>query len=160
MQIKKIGAVLASGCALLALSGCESDSKDSGNSELTIVGYQQMQAEYQDSVSKLSWPQGYQPPEQVTGEEENASFQSGYGDSRASLYFECAWEKEWLDSYASDEQRAAEALQHLEEVPEMGYMSPQRADDATRRVFADYLDRAKLGDPSGFQENLKVNCPE
>ena len=38
-------------------------------------------------------------------------------------------------------------------------MSPERADDATRRFFKDYLDRAKLADPSGFQENIDNNCP-
>jgi len=39
-------------------------------------------------------------------------------------------------------------------------MSPQKCDDATRQYFKDNLEKAKLGDPSGFEENIRLNCPE
>lgn len=119
-----------------------------------------MQQEYQHSVSQLSWPQGYTPPGSVQGEDESALYQQGYGDTRASVMYECAWAREWLDVYSSDPERAKKALTALEKVPDMAYMSPQRSDDATRRFFKDYLDRAKLGDPSGFQEDVTANCPD
>ena len=41
----------------------------------------------------------------------------------------------------------------------MGFMSPDRADDATRRFFKDNIDKAKLGDPSGIQQDVTANCP-
>ncbi|AOZ73071.1 hypothetical protein BSR29_03085 [Boudabousia liubingyangii] len=161
MKYIKIFLALATSTAvILGTSGCSSELSDqSTSSERKILSYDQIQKEYQDSVKNLEWPQGYIAPNKMEGEEKGGAYQSGYGDSRASLYFECAWEKEWLKTYTTDKGRANNALKQLEKVPQMGYMSPQRADDATRRVFADYLNRAKMGDPSGFQENVEVNCP-
>lgn len=145
----------------LGLVGCfQASSENHGNEEsISVITYQQMQEEYRKSVEQLKWPQDYTPPLEVEGEDQNISFQSGYGDSRASMKFECAWEKEWLKTYSTDTARANTALKELEKVPTMGFMSPQRADEATREIFKEYLERAKLGDPSGFQENVELNCP-
>ena len=156
--------VLATVTAALLAGGCSSGGAGGfggkeENASKRVISHAEMQQEYKDSVGKLAWPEGYAPPDAVPGEDETSSYQSGYGDSRASLLYECAWEKEWLDTYSSDSERAEKALSALEKVPSMGYMSPERADDATRRFFKDYLDRAKLGDPSGFKENVTNNCP-
>ena len=70
------------------------------------------------------------------------------------------WKKEWLATYTSDPERAQKALEELEKAPDMLYMSPQKCDDATRQYFKDNLEKAKLGDPSGFEENIRLNCPE
>ena len=87
-------------------------------------------------------------------------FQIGYGVTRASMLWEYAWEKEWLETYTSDTERAERALQELEKAPEMLYMSPKKCDDATREYFKENLEKAKLGDPSGFEENIRLNAPE
>ena len=64
-----------------------------------------------------------------------------------------------LNTYSTQPERSEEALKELEKVPEMGFMSPDRADDATRRFFKDNIDKAKLGDPSGIQQDVTANCP-
>lgn len=148
--------------AILA-AGCSEQSQETNHGTdgaRKIVNYEQMQEEYKDSVKNLAWPEEYTPPSEVSGENPDASYQEGFGDTRASQAYECAWAKQWLATYSSDSSKAKEALEALERVPEMGYMSTERADDATRRFFRDYLDRAKLGDPSGFQEDVQANCPE
>lgn len=145
----------------LTVSGCsqQAPAADAGSrGEVVIIGYEAMQQEFQESVDKLEWPQGFNVPQKVEGESTSDDYQKGYGDTEASMAYECAWAKEWLDSYSTDPNRAEKALSQLEKVPSMPYMSKERADDATRRFFKDYLDRAKLGDPSGFQENVTSNC--
>ena len=42
----------------------------------------------------------------------------------------------------------------------MNNMSEEKCDDATREYFDKILDKAKNGDPSGFEENIKLNAPE
>ena len=81
------------------------------------------------------------------------------GDTQASNYYQCAWERQWLDTYASDEQAASKALHELEKVPSMPFMGPDRCDDATRNFFKEHMRKAKLGDPSGFQQDVQANCP-
>ncbi len=41
----------------------------------------------------------------------------------------------------------------------MNYMSPAKCDDATRDYFKKMLDKAKTGDPSAVEDNLKLNGP-
>ncbi|MGV4347671.1 hypothetical protein [Trueperella pyogenes] len=155
---RAIGALLACTCAL-SMTACSQQAKPQSSEKRNIVSYDEINKEYKDSVAQLTWPDSYTPPEALEGEDTKLTFQTGYGDTRASLLFECAWEKEWLSNYATDTHRANKAIERLSNVPNMGYMSPQRSDDATRRFFKDYLERAKLGDPSGFQENIDNNCP-
>ena len=39
----------------------------------------------------------------------------------------------------------------------MPYMGTDRCDDATRKYLRDNIDKAKLGDPSGFTECIQAN---
>lgn len=39
----------------------------------------------------------------------------------------------------------------------MPYMGKDRCDDATRNYLRENIDKAKLGDPSGFRECIDVN---
>lgn len=162
-MIRKQLAVMSSVvmCVVLLASGCSGQSQNANpaaGGARKFVNYDQMQQEYKDSVKNLTWPAGYTPPDELSGEDLDASYQEGYGDTRASMAYECAWAKQWLATYSSDSDKAEQALEALGKIPEMGYMSPARADDTTRRFFKDYLDRAKLGDPSGFQEDVQANC--
>ena len=65
--------------------------------------------------------------------------------------------QEWLDTYNTDSERAAKALAELEKAFDMPYMGTDRCDDATRKYLRDNIDKAKLGDPSGFTECIQAN---
>lgn len=39
----------------------------------------------------------------------------------------------------------------------MPYMGIDRCDDATRNYLRENIDKAKLGDPSGFTESIRAN---
>ncbi|WP_353066780.1 hypothetical protein [Arcanobacterium hippocoleae] len=159
-KLRTIAALLVFS-STISLGACSQPTEGELQSkgDIRVVSYDEINKEYKDSVAQLDWPDSYTPPADLEGEDPKQSFQTGYGDTRASLHFECAWEKEWLNTYATDADKANKAIEQLSKVPNMGYMSPQRADDVTRRFFNDYLNRAKLGDPSGFQENINNNCP-
>ena len=155
--------------ALLMLNACggigNNNASDVGgarsqnSSPREIVDFAHIEKEYQESVAKLSWPEKYKAPANLVGEEKDAQFQSGYGDTQASNYYQCAWERQWLDTYASDERAASKALHELEKVPSMPFMDPDHCDDATRNFFKEHMRKAKLGDPSGFQQDVQTNCP-
>lgn len=144
----------------ITLGGCASHPGASGeSSDRKLVGYDEINQEYQTSISKLDWPKDYTPPESLQGEDKGATFQSGYGDTWASHLFECSWEREWIKTYSTDKDRANAAIAQLKKIPDMPYMSPSRCDDATRKAFNDQLKQAEMGDPSGFQNNINLNCP-
>ena len=82
---------------------------------------------------------------------------SRYGDTRASNLWEYSWMKEWLNSYSTDSARAEKALEELEKAFDMPYMGTDRCDDATRNYLRENIDKAKLGDPSGFRECIELN---
>lgn len=140
-------------------SGCSHASSSSKDTAGDMLSYEKINQEYQNSASKLEWPSAYPAPKNMQKDTDVSLYQKGSGDIAASQLFECSWEKEWLDNYSDDTEKANHALEQLEKVPSMEYMSPDHADDTTREFFADYLNRAKLGDPSGFQENVTANCP-
>lgn len=78
-------------------------------------------------------------------------------DTRASNLWEYSWMKEWLNSYSTDSARAEKALEELEKAFDMPYMGTDRCDDATRNYLRENIDKAKLGDPSGFRECIELN---
>lgn len=89
----------------------------------------------------------------------NLGAQAGvrYGETRASYLWEYSWMKEWLDTYNTDPERAEKALEELEKAFDMPYMGIDRCDDATRNYLRENIDKAKLGDPSGFTESIRAN---
>lgn len=157
----RIAATMLAVALTATLCACgQQNTGSNASSERNIVSYDEINKEYKESVAKLDWPDSYSPPVDLEGEDTGMVFQEGYGDTRASMLFECAWEREWLSTYTTDNMKANAAIEQLSKVPEMGFRSPQRCDDATRRYFNDNLTRAKLGDPSGFQETVELNCPD
>lgn len=122
-----------------------------------LTDFSGIEKEYLETIQNLNWPEGFELPDRLENVEKDIQFQKGYGDTLASNLWQYAWEKEWLDTYQSDPDRADKAIQELEKAFDMGYLSPQRADDATRKFLRDYIDRAKLGDPSGFQQDIQAN---
>lgn len=148
----------------LLLSGCIFNSSSSSNATNNIqnpnpaglTNYEGIKKEYFESLGNLTFPESFILPTELDLDQ-TIQYQIGYGDTLASNLWQYAWEKEWLDSYQTDPQRAQKAIVELEKAFDMGYLSKTRADDATRRFLRDYIDRAKLGDPSGFQEDIRAN---
>ena len=137
----------------LLIAGCS--NSDAG--ERGVTDFEHVEAEYLETIANLNWPEGVTLPESLEGEDTGASFQVGYGDTRASNLWEYCWMKEWLDSYNIDPERAQKALEELETAFDMPYMGEDRCDDATRNYLRENIDKAKLGDPSGFMECIEVN---
>lgn len=135
---------------LICMCGCGKNQ----NSEFT--NFSNIEKEFLETIDSLDWPEGTVLPTSLEGETAD-SFQIGYGETRASILWELTWEKEWLDSYMNDPERAAKALKELEKAPSMNYMSEGRCDDATRRYFNNIMEKARLGDPSGFEECVRAN---
>lgn len=148
-------------CFTFSFTACSQRGQESrvGNKKIQMTDFKTIEKEYLTYMKKLNWPKGYSLPTKLEGEVAE-QFQVGYGETRASMLWECAWEKEWLKSYKNDPKRAKKAIKELEKAPEMRYMSPEKCDDATRKYFKDNLEKAKLGDPSGFEENIRLNSPE
>lgn len=155
---KTLGTILLIGCLSLSLAAC--NKTNAADTSSTFVSYEEVQDEFVQTCKNLNWPQGYEVPTEIDSEKDDSAYQIGFGNTRASLYWEAAWEREWLDSYKSDPERADQAIKELEKALSMPYMSEDKCDDATREIFKKYLDQAKNGDPSGFEENLRLNAPE
>lgn len=150
------GLIIVVACA--TFTGCSSG----GSGEGGFTSRDEINDSFRGSVSELQFPPGTTPPTAVPGIDADAagtSYQKTYGDTRAHYVWQCAWEKEWLATRAADPAAADAALEQLATAPDMPYLAdPQRTDDATRRIFRENLDKAKLGDPSAMQEDVDVNC--
>ena len=143
-------------------------SRDLGIPRSTLQGYlrgekglrtdfEHIEEEYLATIDSLDWPDGVELPKKLENEDTGASFQVGYGETRASNLWEYSWMKEWLDTYNTNPERAEKALEELEKAFDMPYMGKDRCDDATRNYLRENIDKAKLGDPSGFRECIDVN---
>lgn len=151
---KKIMTVLALTLSIsLVFAGCASSSSD--NRKFTDLSH--IEEEYLSTINALNWPDGTELPDKLEGEDDGASYQKGYGDTLACNLWEYQWMQEWLDTYKIDSTRAEKALEELEKAFDMPYMGEDRCDDATRRYLRENIDKAKLGDPSGFEECIDVN---
>lgn len=146
-------------CCCLSFTACSKKNDRRGDRKVELTDFNTIEKEYLDYLGKLNWPEGYSISTKLEGEVAE-QFQVGYGETRASMLWEYAWEKEWLKFYRTDSVKAEEAIKELEKASGMLYMSPAKCDDATRRYFRDNLEKAKLGDPSGFEENIRLNTPE
>ena len=134
----------------LMFTGCSNSETNSTSRGLTDFAH--IEEEYLATIDSLNWPDGITLPDKLEDEDTGASFQVGYGETRASYLWEYSWMKEWLDTYNTDPERAEKALEELEKAFDMPYMGIDRCDDATRNYLRENIDKAKLGDPSGFTE--------
>lgn len=137
---------------LMAAGWAGSDSGTRG-----VTDFEHIEAEYLKTIDQLDWPEGFILPEKLEGEDVNASFQVGYGDTRASNLWEYAWMEEWLDTYQTQPEQAEKAIEMLETAFDLPYMDKKRCDDATRNYLRENIKKAKAGDPSGFIECIDVN---
>lgn len=98
---------------VIMLAGC-STSSDSDTNTRGFTDFATIEEEYLTTIESLNWPEGVTLPDALEGEDTGASFQIGYGDTRASNLWEYSWMQEWLDTYNTDSERAAKALAELE----------------------------------------------
>ena len=142
--------------------GCSNSTSAPASEARGFTDFEHIEKEYLATIEKLNWPDGVTLPDKLEGEDTGTSFQVGYGDTRASNLWEYSWMKEWLNSYSTDSARAEKALEELEKAFDMPYMGTDRCDDATRNYLRENIDKAKLGDPSGFRECMnsftQSNC--
>lgn len=141
-----------------AFTGCSKKGEDSKTRGFT--DFTNIEEEYLTTLESLEFPEGTVLPKKLEGEDSEASFQEGYGETRASNLWEYSWMQEWLNTYTSDFERAKKALNELEKAFDMAYMGEDRCDDATRNYLRGNIDKAKAGDPSGFEECIRVNYLE
>ena len=137
--------------------GCSNSTSAPASEARGFTDFEHIEKEYLATIEKLNWPDGVTLPDKLEGEDTGTSFQVGYGDTRASNLWEYSWMKEWLNSYSTDSARAEKALEELEKAFDMPYMGTDRCDDATRNYLRENIDKAKLGDPSGFRECIELN---
>ncbi|NMM93677.1 hypothetical protein [Bifidobacterium oedipodis] len=136
----------------------DSQSDDS-QQQHSFTDKEGIQKEYQQSLAQLQFPEGFTPPETMNEQLLQAdSYEKGFGDSAVSFVWVCAWEQDWLDHYATDEQAAAVALEQLGKAKDMPFMQGARVDDNTREYMQTNLDKAALGDASGIQQDVDANC--
>lgn len=142
----------------LGMSACGQSKADVEVESGSLISFEETEKDFVDSCKKLEWPDGYKIPSHLD-DDKDADFEAGFGNTRASQYWEAAWEEEWLNNYKTNPAKAEKALKELEKAPGMAYMGVDKCDDATRKSFKEILDKAKAGDPSGFEQNLKLNDP-
>ncbi|MCZ4101163.1 hypothetical protein [Streptomyces sp. H39-C1] len=138
------------GVMAAGLAGCSESNE--------FTGYDKAAAEYRDAAGDLTLPQGAKPFPGLPEPKQKTSYQNGVGLVTAQYFWRCSWEKEWLDSQGSDKTRAGKALAELKKSPSMDFMSKDHLDDTGRSMFTEYMDKAELGDPSGFQQHYSANC--
>ena len=68
---------------VIMLAGC-STSSDSDTNTRGFTDFATIEEEYLTTIESLNWPEGFTPPDALEGEDTGASFQIGYGDTRAS----------------------------------------------------------------------------
>lgn len=85
------------------------------------------------------------------------AYQPGSGRSEVEFQAMCAWFRYWAEAIAKDDQAAIDRASTMWD--EMRTWSPYRVADAARRRHLDSIvERARLGDPSGFLDEVKLNC--
>ncbi|MGL4172539.1 MAG: hypothetical protein ACRCTR_00455 [Actinomycetota bacterium] len=151
------------GFLLLLTSACSADGGTGGRQSQAeipgsnLVSYEEVNAEYEKTMENLQLPDGAATAPGFPKPTEPTSYEKGAGVGAAEVFWICAWEKEWLDKQGTDQKAAEVALQQLRKAPDTQFMSKQ-LDEPGRRFFDEYLAKAALGDPSGFQNDVEQNC--
>lgn len=154
---RKLGTILLVG--YLALSAAVCDKANVAGYSDDFVFYEEIQDESVKTCKGLNWPEGYEVSKEIDYKKDDSSYKEGFDTTRANLYWEVVWERERLNSCKTDPEKVEKALAELKKATKMIYMSPAGCDDTTKEAFAKHLDQAKHGDPSGSEENIKLNVP-
>ena len=71
-------------------------SSDSDTNTRGFTDFATIEEEYLTTIESLNWPEGFTPPDALEGEDTGASFQIGYGDTKASNLWEYSWMRNGL----------------------------------------------------------------
>jgi hypothetical protein len=138
------------------LGGCSAMSNHASSSGgQRFVDENGWRAEYASAAAALKLPPGvvFRKRPDSGGA---ASFEVGCGTNLAQAYWLHAWEKEWLAQRKKDAKRERAAFRVLtKQVPSSHFMASM--DEGGKTLFAEYVKKAELGDPSGFQEDVDAN---
>lgn len=155
LMLKKWHFVTVAIIAIVVLTGCQSKNLPP---KPKFLNKQECKKNIKKLLVNLSYLQVlFSQKKARTTSEKNVTYEEGVGTSKAQSYWIYAWQVEWLEQRNKNPQRAAKALAVLKnEVPKSEYMT-KILDEAGRRMFAEDLKKAELGDPSGFQRDITVN---
>ena len=78
----------------LMFAGCS--NSDTTSDSRGFTDFEHIEEEYLATIDSLNWPDGVELPKKLENEDTGASFQVGYGETRASNLWEYSWMKEWL----------------------------------------------------------------
>lgn len=148
----------------LVSTGCSGDGSTSQGSDeqvrrpsAQLVDYAAVSDEYATTLARLQLPEGAAKAPGVPKQADATMYEKGFGVGLAERYWICSWERQWLEVQAADPAAGESALAQLRKAPETVFMS-QQLDEAGRRLYREYLTKAGLGDPSGFQQDVDQNC--
>ena len=103
-----------------AFVGCSKAEQNKGSRSFT--DFTHIEEEYLATLKNLDSPEGTVLPERLEGEDSEAYFQEGYGETRDCNLWEYLWMQEWMDTYITEPERAERALKELEKAFNMAYM--------------------------------------
>ena len=142
-----------------AVTGWAKAGQDREEREFT--DFTHIEEEYLSTLKSLDFPEGTVLPEKIgRGKIVKRLFRKDMEKPEPVICGEYSWMQEWLDTYTTEPERAEQALNELEKAFDMAYMGEDRCDDATRNYLRENIDKAKAGDPSGFEECIRVNYAE
>jgi len=137
------------------VAGCQAAAASSGQD---FLDYPAKNAEYQAAQRLLTLPVGVRWPGGAPGDQKNSSYERGAGASDAEWYWFCSWSREWLAQHGKDPARTQQAMHQLLTVKDKRLYSVASAPE-TRTATDGYLRKAELGDPSGLDRDVALNCP-
>lgn len=71
--MRKIGKILLIGGLALVMAAC--GKADADDYSTGFVSYEEIQDEFEKTSDKLNWPEGYEVPEKIDSEKDDASYQ-------------------------------------------------------------------------------------
>lgn len=154
-----VGSTEASGSSGAAVPGDAAVAPaQAGSGDVAPLDNTGVCTEYAQACSALELPPGVVfPGMSASTAGEDSSWEAGCGIVEAQLYWINAWTIEWLEQRGADPEREAKALDVLKnQVPSCELMT-KYSDQNTRDWFSMCLEKAELGDPSGFQQTIDVN---
>lgn len=146
---------------LVAVTGC---SAVTAHKEEIRFGNNQPQVEdeYERSVKDFAQPlpKGVEFPKELPEgtTEKDVTYEEGFGDSLAAFYWQCAWEKSFLDSFSQKDSEASDhALNMVEKFKTLPYYKAH-IEDPTDGWQKNVVDTARLGDPTEMRSEFESGC--
>lgn len=142
-----IGAV--SMIAVVLLTGCGSSAQFEDNSKIA--------EKIRQTKAATPLPPGAAWDDQSLQYKPGASYQIGYFENMVQAQAQCKWYGYWLSGFANHDQHKMQMAEAL--FPKMHTWNRYTSADVSFRNLVDAIEaKALLGDPSGLQNFVKLNC--